>query len=654
VLELIEKLETSKGESFRSAWYKAVAYSVLGRVDEAAGIYGKLQAFPDVTTSDLAEVRYRSQFLAEALGEPRDFFKKVFPPLQLIVFTGHIPDLPGRPERFPAEAIPMVLEMLGKKLDEMQARVGLVSAAAGADLLFIKALSERPGAKYHMILPWSQKEFYRTSVEPFEPAGAPPIWMPLFDKALEDAATVRELGQVFEPGDDVGWEYTQEVTAGLALLTARVSRLDVQPMALWDGNAGKGAGGTASFVEFWSHYLEQPPIILDLPAKGDSPKRSRRMGEFRSERDSMHQEVKSMLFADIVGYSKLPEKVIRDFVLVFLQQLSNLVAQSPNAPRNINTWGDAVYAVFDFAEDAGRFALQLTQMIRDGEKEWLEKGLLFEEHDVEEGKMVPRPLNIRVGLHTGPVFAHYNPVLRQLGFTGSHVSRAARIEPVAAAGEVYASEEFAAMAELGNQIRRTRRSSKGSRANEGDGFVCEYAGTMPLAKNYPGRFRIYRVIPHRMLAMEELAMAAHAIHAEEQMKRGKTPQDTPSIRAWNGLSEDLRDECRAQAADLPNKLFFLGFDLVPSHGISPWEIKISPEQIEELAKREHDRWMAERQRQGWEFGSDHCNARKHDPCLIPWNELKDEDKQTDRDKISQIPKVIERAGFRVRKIARAG
>ena len=64
--------------------------------------------------------------------------------------------------------------------------------------------------------------------------------------------------------------------------------------------------------------------------------------------------------------------------------------------------------------------------------------------------------------------------------------------------------------------------------------------------------------------------------------------------------------------------------------------------------------MAERQRQGWEFGSDHCNARKHDPCLIPWNELKDEDKQTDRDKISQIPKVIERAGFRVRKIARAG
>ena len=68
-----------------------------------------------------------------------------------------------------------------------------------------------------------------------------------------------------------------------------------------------------------------------------------------------------MLFADIVGYSKLSELVIPEFVSVFLESVSRLAANSPHAPRHVNTWGDAVYAVFDFARDAGCFALELPQ-----------------------------------------------------------------------------------------------------------------------------------------------------------------------------------------------------------------------------------------------------------------------------------------------------
>jgi class 3 adenylate cyclase len=649
LLALLEGHETAKGESIRSTWFKAVAYSVQGRTDEAAGQYARLHRFPEITTSQLAEIRYRAQFLAEGLGERKDFFKSAFPLLQLIVFTGHIPDLPGEPPRFPRESIPIVRQLLRQKLDEIGAREGMVSAAAGADLLFIEALRERPGARYHVILPWSRKEFYRTSVKPFD-LDAAPVWAPLFEQALENSATVSELGQVYEPSDDVGWEFTQEVTAGLALVTARAARLDLQPMSLWDGHPGKGAGGTASFVEFWSHYLKQPPIVLELPPTAVTSRRSHRFGKGRSERDTMRQEVKSMLFADIVGYSKLTEKVIRDFVEVFMQRLSHLLAKSSHSPRCINTWGDGIYAVFDFAEDAGLFALELTQMIRDGEKEWLEKGLFYEEFDAMQGKMVSRPLNVRVGLHTGPVFAHYNPVLRQLGFTGSHVSRAARIEPVAASGEVYASEEFAAMAELGAQIKNSQNDGKGSCPEKSDGFVCEYAGSMALAKNYPGRFRIYRVIPHRVLAMEELAMAAHALYCEQLIRGGVTPGQAPSIRPWAELSEDFRHANRVQVADIPNKLYELGYELAPSHGFAPSEIKITSHQLEELAIREHDRWLAERTRQGWSYGPVRDNARKQHPCLIPWADLPEGEKQKDRDTVINLPELIEKAGFRVRKI----
>jgi class 3 adenylate cyclase len=655
VLGLLVAEENTKPPSFHSSWFKAVAYTVMARTQEAAAEYAKLKTYPAVTTADLAEVRYRAQFLAAALGEKLDFFHEAFPPLQLIVFAGHNADLPEMPARFPAESIPIVQALLREKLKAMEARVGLVSAAAGADLLFIEALREQPDATYHVVLPWSKDEFFLTSVEPYDKAQPEPFWQPRFKEALKKSATIRELGQVFEPGDDVGWEYTQEVTAGLALLTARISRLDVQPIALWDGNIGRGAGGTASFIALWEHYLKQRPIIIDLPKAATSCPVSIRSGHLRCEKDSLHQEVKSMLFADIVGYSKLSEKVIREFVEIFMLRLSDLLSRSLYAPRNVNTWGDAIYAVFDYAEDAGRFALELTKMIQDGEKDWVQKGIFHSEYDAEHGQVIKRPLNIRVGLHTGPVFAHYNPILRQLGFTGSQVSRAARIEPVATPGEVYSSEEFAAMAELGAQIRLKKPDLNQPRWDKADGFVCEYAGSMALAKNYPGRYRIYRVIPHRVLAMEELAMAAHALYCREQEKitDPKDKADPASLLPWERLAEDLRDANRAQVADLPNKLYLLGYELAPSHGLSPLEIRPSAEQVKELAIREHDRWMAERMRQGWVYGTPRDNVRKHHPLLVPWEKLPDNQKNKDRDTITNLPALIEKAGFRVRKIAQA-
>jgi class 3 adenylate cyclase/tetratricopeptide (TPR) repeat protein len=647
-LTQIEEMESVSGPTFRTIWFRAISYSVLGRLDEAATFYSKLKDSPEATTVDLAEARFRSQFLAEALGQPRTHFYAAFPPLQLLVFSGHVPDPPGRPARFPIESIPQVRELLTQKLDQFEARVGLVSAAAGADLLFIEALQKRPGAKYHVVLPWSKDEFFRTSIAPFEPVGAPPMWEPLFRQALERAATVRELGQVYEPGDAVSWEFTQEVTAGLALLTARMSRLDVKPLVLWDGNPGYGPGGTQSFVELWRQQIHKEAEVIDLPLQAPS-QFDRLQPRSRSERLSMHREVKSMLFADVVGYSKMTEKVMGEFVNIFMNRVSVLMATSPHAPRSVNTWGDAIFAVFDFSQDAGQFALALTKMIRDGEEEWKRRGLVYHEYDAEAEKIVERPLNIRVGLHTGPILVHYNPILRQLGFNGSHVNRAARIEPVAEPGEVYASEEFAAMAELGLEISRRDPDTRQPRK---DGFVCEYAGTMGLAKNYPGRVRIYRVIPQRTLAMEELARAAHILYCDEQIREGKTRADNVVLRPWEELDEDLRDANRAQVADIPNKLYFLGYELAPSSGLAPSRIAISPEQLEILSRREHDRWVAERQRQGWTYGSERDEARKHHPVLVPWEALSEEEKRKDRDAVHSLPVLIEKAGFQVRKLPR--
>ncbi len=62
--------------------------------------------------------------------------------------------------------------------------------------------------------------------------------------------------------------------------------------------------------------------------------------------------------------------------------------------------------------------------------------------------------------------------------------------------------------------------------------------------------------------------------------------------------------------------------------------------------------MAESQRQGWTYGPERDNARKHHPMLIPWEALSEEEKQKDRDTVHNLPLLIEKAGFQVRKLAR--
>jgi class 3 adenylate cyclase len=637
--------EAAEGRSFATARARAEGLAILGREDEARSAYAELGEAPDCTISALAEARYRTRFIADALDKPRDFFRGAFPPLQLVVFTGHMPDRPGVPVRFPPSSIDRVRELIREKLSELNAHIGISSAAAGADLLFLDELGARKASCHHVVLPWSESGFRATSLRPFEPVPDRPMWEPMFDKAMEAAASVRQLGELYEPGGSVGWEYMAEVTAGLALHTARMLHLDIRPLALWDRQPGRGVGGTEDFVRFWDSLLGVPATIIDMP-RGESPSGPGQAPDVpaRVERPLLHQEVKTMLFADIVGYSRLPEHVIPEFVTYFLNRLAELAATSRHAPHSINTWGDAIYAVFDFAVDAGNFALELTRMIRDETQKWLQHGLYWEEPAGANGGATKRPLNLRVGLHTGPVFLFQDRVVQRMSYTGAHVSRAARIEPVAEPGEVYTSEEFAAFAELDAAIRRQRGEQPAA------AFTCEYVGNLELAKGYPGRHRLYRLVSARRLDNEELAIAIHDKYCEEARKRGETEETNALLRPWSELSENMRDANREQAADIPYKLRRLGYDLRHHGGMDPQRMALPPDRVEELAKREHVRWMTERQRNGWTFGPTRDNERKQHPSLVEWEMLSEVDRDKDRDAVRNLPYLVQRARFQVRMI----
>jgi class 3 adenylate cyclase len=174
-----------------------------------------------------------------------------------------------------------------------------------------------------------------------------------------------------------------------------------------------------------------------------------------------HEEVKALLFADVHHYSQLNESQIPTFVREFMGTVADTLGVGRLAPDIRYTWGDALYFVFPSAEAAARCALQLQDALLG--KRWARLGL-------------PADLSLRIALHAGPALRCLDPVQRERNYVGSHVSWAARIEPVTPSGHVYASEPFAALASI-------ERSSI---------VTCEYVGATILAKGY-GTYPLYRV-----------------------------------------------------------------------------------------------------------------------------------------------------------------
>ncbi|MCA1556712.1 MAG: hypothetical protein LC747_08495, partial [Acidobacteria bacterium] len=172
-------------------------------------------------------------------------------------------------------------------------------------------------------------------------------------------------------------------------------------------------------------------------------------------------QLAALLFADAVNFSKLTEEQIPLFVRHFLGAIGALVARSAPAPLLKNTWGDGLYLVFANVGAAGRFALDLSDLLNA--TDWAKLNL-------------PAELNLRIALHAGPVYSCTDPVTGALNFIGTHVSRAARLEPITPPGQVYASQAFAALAA----------------AQRAAGFTCDYVGQTPLAKKY-GTFPTYHV-----------------------------------------------------------------------------------------------------------------------------------------------------------------
>ncbi|HEY5365406.1 MAG TPA: adenylate/guanylate cyclase domain-containing protein, partial [Casimicrobiaceae bacterium] len=460
---------------------RAEAELLLGHVARAKRSYAEAHAQAPGDAGVVATMRRQVMLLAGVMPQATDVLPAI-PAVDVLAFVGHMIDAPGAKEpRFPPVLEPAVSAAIRARLARLTQPIAYTSAACGADLVFIEAALDI-GAEVNIVLPFDREDFARTSV-----ATGGEGWVARFDRALARATRVIMATEEGHLGDDVLYEYAATMLEGLAML--RAAQLETSPLllAVIDVASEARVGGTRASFERWKRN-DGALELIDLrklregsvqprPPAGPSPRVKARAAH-RSEMAAQAPDgawpaathpaqvrpqrgLKTMLFADFAGYSRLHDAFAPLFQHRFLEIGAQQIASSTTQPLEVKTWGDALYGVFEAPREGAEFALGLLARMLD--EDWTAAGL-------------PDTSQIRIALHAGPIFLGFDPVMDRNSYFGSNVTRAARIEPITPPGMIYVSEAFA-----GTLVASGER-----------GYRLEYIGMLALAKAY-GESRIYRL-----------------------------------------------------------------------------------------------------------------------------------------------------------------
>jgi hypothetical protein len=167
-----------------------------------------------------------------------------------LLFSGHMIDGAGRKEpRFPAWAEGRAFEAIRNAIavgpwTQPGSAIGLAGAASGGDLLFHEACAEL-GISTRILLALPIDEFLATSVAP-----AGPDWVRRFHALVdehgpENLQIMGEKNGLLEGETQNIWQRANLWMIEEALALAPERSL----LALWDGKAGDGPGGTEHLVE---------------------------------------------------------------------------------------------------------------------------------------------------------------------------------------------------------------------------------------------------------------------------------------------------------------------------------------------------------------------------------------------------------------------
>jgi hypothetical protein len=138
-------------------------------------------------------------------------------------------------------------------------------------------------------------------------------------------------------------------------------------------------------------------------------------------------------------------------------------------------------------------------------------------------------------------------------------------------------------------------------------------------------------------SVELLARAFHEHYLGQRLAAGA---DGPAVVSWPELSEEKRESNRNLARYLKRHLGQIGYHLIPQEGLASKPFTFSNDEIDILARKEHERWSAEMRADGWHYGLQANPKKKTNPDLQPWEKLTDAEKQFNRELVRVLPELV--------------
>ena len=71
--------------------------------------------------------------------------------------------------------------------------------------------------------------------------------------------------------------------------------------------------------------------------------------------------------------------------------------------------------------------------------------------------------------------------------------------------------------------------------------------------------------------------------------------------------------------------------------------------VELIAKNVHEVWAKQRIEEGWTYGEVKDSIKKTTPCLVPYEELPEEEKEYERKTAMETLKLVVKLGYRITK-----
>lgn len=203
-------------------------------------------------------------------------------------------------------------------------------------------------------------------------------------------------------------------------------------------------------------------------------------------------------------------------------------------------------------------------------------------------------------------------------------------------------------------LRRALRGSRGKivlRMQEGDGLselanrASDPTGDRPSLEPF---MLIERTCGTDLLneaTHERLARALHEVYLRAGAVSGA---DREAMKPWSQLSEELRRANRRQADQIGAMLSRAGCALELLTDWGEPAAQFSSEEIEALARMEHERWCKEQREQGWRVSpGPRDNRRKTHPDLVDWGDLPEGERAKNRGPVRELPALLHQAGYRI-------